>query len=77
MLMVLSLGSAGCEFVDRPQIICVNVDEATCQRRVAELLDEARRDDPDKRVVKLTINGSGGAYDMRFSDGTGKAVVGH
>jgi len=42
-----------------------------------DLLEEARRDEPDKQVVSLTINGPGGQYDMRFSDGTGKAVVGH
>jgi hypothetical protein len=76
-ILALSVGAAGCALVGRPEIVCRNVDEATCQRLAADLLDEARRENPDKRVVKLTINGTGGAYDMLFSDGTGKAVVGH
>ncbi len=67
----------GCSFLNRPQIICHNVDETTCQRLAADLLDEARFEDPGKQVVKLTITGSGGAYHMQFSDGTGRAVVGH
>jgi len=76
-LVALFLGTAGCDVVGRPQIVCRNVDESTCQRLAAGLLEEARREDPDKQVVKLTINGRSGAYDMLFSDGTGKAVVGH
>jgi hypothetical protein len=77
VLLALFLGSAGCDLVGRPQIVCRNVDESTCQRLAAGLLEDARRENPDKQVVRLTINGTGGAYDMLFSDGTGKAVVGH
>ena len=77
VLLALWLGTAGCEFVGRPEVVCRNVEESTCQRLAAGLLEEARRDEPGKRVVKLTINGPGGTYDMLFSDGTGKAVVGH
>ena len=77
LLLAVWLGTTGCELVRPPEIVCRNVDQNTCQRLAAGLLEEARRDEPDKRVVKLTINGPGGAYDMLFSDGTGKAVVGH
>ena len=77
LLLAVSLGTTGCELVRPPEIVCRNVDQNTCQRLAAALLEEARRDEPDKRVVKLTINGPAGAYDMLFSDGTGKAVVGH
>jgi hypothetical protein len=76
-LLALWLGITGCELVGPPEIVCRNVDQDTCESLAAELLEEARREDPDKRVVKLTINGPSGAYDMLFSDGTGKAVVGH
>ena len=67
----------GCTLIGRPEIVCRDVDATTCQQLATRLLEEARREDPAKQVVKLTINGPGGAYDMSFSDGTGKAVVGH
>ena len=76
-LLALWLATAGCESSGRPQVVCRNVDENSCRRMATDLLEEARRDEPDKQVVSLTINGPGGQYDMRFSDGTGKAVVGH
>lgn len=76
-LLAVSLATAGCELIGGPQITCLNVDAITCERMAADLLEETRRDEPDKRVVSLTIKGSGGQYDMKFSDGTGKAVVGH
>lgn len=76
-LLAVWLATAGCELLGRPQVVCRNVDEATCQRIAADLLEETRRDEPEKQVVSLTINGPGGQYDMQFSDGTGKAVVGH
>ena len=76
-LLAVWLVTAGCELVGSPQVVCRNVDENTCRRIAADLLEETRREEPEKRVVSLTINGSGGQYDMKFSDGTGKAVVGH
>ncbi len=77
MLVAVLLGTTGCELVGTPEVVCRNVDQDTCRVLAAELLEEARRDEPDRRVVKLTINGPSGAYDMLFSDGTSKAVVGH
>ena len=76
-LVAVCLATAGCELIGSPQIVCENMDETTCRRMAADLIEEARRDDPGKRVVSLTIHGPMGTYDMRFSDGTGKAVVGH
>jgi hypothetical protein len=76
-LLVLSVAVAACGLVGGPELVCRDVDQATCQRIATDLIEEARREDPDKRVVKLTVNGPGGAYDMLFSDGTSKAVVGH
>ena len=76
-LLAACLATAGCELIGSPQIVCRNMDETTCRQMAADLLEEARRDDPGKRVVSLTIHGPAGTYDMRFSDGTGKAVVGH
>lgn len=67
--------SAACSYFGGPEIICRQVDQVECQRMASELLERARRDHPEKRVVTITITGSGGVYDLRYSDGTGEAVV--
>ena len=77
VLLAVCLATAGCELTGSPQIVCSDMDEATCREMATRLIEEARREAPDKRVVSLTIHGPAGTYDMRFSDGTGKAVVGH
>jgi hypothetical protein len=76
-LLALWFVVAGCVPIGGPEIVCRDVDQATCQRFAADLLEQARWEQPDKQVVKLTINGPSGAYDMLFSDGTSQAVVGH
>ena len=76
-LLSLWVVVTGCGPIGGPEVVCRDVDQATCERFAAGLLEEARRDQPDKQVVRLTINGPSGAYDMLFSDGTSKAVVGH
>lgn len=77
LLLAMSMVVAGCQFLGRPEVTCRDVDPVTCQHLAAALLEEARQDQPGKQVVKLTITGEAGTYEMEFSDGTGQAVVGH
>lgn len=63
------LTTAACEILAKPTITCIDVDEAECRRQAQVIVDNAKRDNPTKRVVSITITRDDGG-EVLFDDGS-------
>jgi hypothetical protein len=72
----LLLGLAGCEYLPTaPAMDCGQVPPDECTRMVNDLMEQARREFPDKQVESIRLSTPSGGYDVMFTDGTGFAVT--
>ena len=76
LAVVLLLALAGCQyFPTAPAIDCGRVPADECSRMVEALLEQARREFPDKQVGRIRLSTPSGGYDVTFTDGSGFAVT--
>ena len=73
-LLLLSTALIGCSILP-PTIECGTVDPATCQRLADAIVAGARAEDPNRRIVTLTITDERGSYSAEFDDGTGTMLI--
>lgn len=62
---------AGCQLLPAaaPAIECVDLPQAECEREVARLIEDARRMQPPKRIVSITLSAHDGGQ-VHYDDGT-------
>lgn len=68
------LTTAACEILAKPTITCIDVDEAECRRQAQVIVDNAKGDNPTKRVVSITITRDDGV-EVTFDDGSGWTAI--
>ena len=73
-LAAVALASIGCSFLP-PTIECGPVDPTTCQQRAQQLIAQGQREDPTRRIVRLTFTDDRGSYTAEYDDGTGTSLI--
>lgn len=71
LVLLAAVIATGCQFLPSgpPTVTCVDVEQAVCDRTVARLIEEARRMQPPKGIVSITITG-GDRGQVVYDDGT-------
>ncbi len=67
---------AGCQLlpVASPELTCVDVPQAECERQARTVIDDARRDQPPRRIVSIRITANDGG-DVLYDDGTAMSWI--
>lgn len=75
VMLALWIGiiAAGCSFLPL-EIVCGDVADAECQRLAGVIVASKRAEQPDRRIVRLTVHGNG-SYVLTWDDGTGESLL--